>query len=281
MIEWVYMLTGAMLVAFTILGILFGFVQGYKVMEKSRTELGILAIPLGGAIGGFLFYWGGLVLLAIISFAMTYWLPIVGVCAFVASAIYAATHPDQMKMLYETAKRLCEAIAAHIKLSDSAIIRYARKQTKRLVAIAPDLEWLEIRTSISELGNRHIPNLLRERKSLHNAIKRVNGVLRKVEWHKKDRQDFEKANARRSAQNIENLVVKLQKNEIDIAEALDTLRHLEADLVLATVDTYKRDEIKAALRGLVSRIQQNTAAIDQARTESDDYAHQRPRRLTE
>ncbi len=265
---------------FVIVGIVIGMSAGFGLANSKNPDVNVGFIAGGGVVGGLLFYGVGLLMKAIIWLLTTYWLPIVGVCAFIASAIYAATHQDHMKMLYATTKRLCDAVVSHIKLNDHLIMRYARKQTKRLMGIAPDIEWLEIRTSISELGNRHIPNLLRERKGLHDAIKRVNGVLRQIEWRKRNRSDFEIANAGRSAQAIENLVVRHQKNEVDIKEALDTLRHFEADLALATVDAYKRDEIKAQLRGLVSRIQQNTAAIEEARTESDDYAHQRPR-LTE
>jgi len=218
---------------------------------------------------------------ALIAFLTTFWLPIVGAALMIAGVIYWIHSPETVQSWYEYARARCEAIVAHIKLGDSAIIRYARKQTKRLVAIAPDLEWLEIRTSISELGTRHIAQLLRERKSLRQAIKRIQSVLKQVAWQKHDRGDIEMANARRSAQTVEMLVVKLQQNEADIKETLNTLRHLEADLALATVDIYKRDEIKTQLRGLVSRIQQNTVAVQEARTESDDHAHQRPRRLTE
>lgn len=216
-----------------------------------------------------------------VQFLATYWLPILGVCAFVASVIYAAMHQDEMKMLYAAIKRLYSAAVSHIKMSDHAIMRYAAKQTKKLIAIAPDIEWHDIRTSISEIGTIHIVGLLHERKGLRAAIKRIRGVLKQVEWQKPDRGDIEKANARRSAQTVEMLVVKLQKNEKDITEALDMLQHLEADLAAATVDEYRRDEIKAKLRGLVSRIQQNSAEVQVARTESDDYAQGRIRRLTE
>lgn len=273
-----------MLEGFVFIGVIIGLIEGFKLMMKLDPELGeasVVMVPVGGFFGGLLFYGAGLIIGAIAWFITTFWLPIIGVSAFVASAIYAATHPSEMKMLSLHINRLFSTAVSHIRMSDRVIMRYATKQTKKLIAIAPEFEWLDIRTSVSELGTRHIAQLLHERKSLRGAIKHVRKVLKQVAWQKEDREDFEKANARRSAQNIESLVVKLQKNEKDIAEALDMLRHLEADLAVATTEEYKRDEIKAKLQTLVSRIQVNSADVQDARTESDDYAQGRIRRLTE
>ncbi len=174
-----------------------------------------------------------------------------------------------------------ERVKERIRLSDFAILHYAKKQTKRLLALATGPEHADIRTFITELGIQHITNLLRERKSLRVAFKLVQNLLKSVEWRKKDRKDYELKNTGRTVQTIEDLAVKLHKNESDIKETLNMLRHLEADLALATVDTYKRDEITSKLRGIVSHIQQNTTAIEEAQMEVDDHAHQRPRRLTE
>ncbi len=253
---------------------------GFGLANSHNPDINLGFIVGGGIVGGLLFYCVGLLIAVVGWLVINFWLVIVVVLLLIFGGSYWKSHPEEVRSWYECTKARCEAVVAHIKLSDTAIMRYARKQTKRLMAIAPDIEWLDIRTSINELGSRHIPNLLQERKSLRDAIKRVNGVLRQIEWHKKDRQDFEKANARRSSQTIEDLVMRHQTNEADIKETLDTMRHLEADLALATVDTYKREQIKAQLRGLVSRIQQNTVAVEQARAETDDCARQRPR-LTE
>ena len=267
-----------------------GGVYGYKKLEtRDAIGNGIFGALIGVLVGlpmSFFLHWIiytviASIIAAIWWFLTTFWLPITVVVLLIVGAVYWIRNPETVRWWYECAKARCEAVVAHIKLSDTAIMRYARKQTKKLNAIAPDFEWLDIRTSISELGTRHIAQLLRERKSLRQAIKRIQSVLKQVAWQKHDRGDIEMANARRSAQTVEMLVVKLQQNEADIKETLNTLRHLEADLALATVDIYKRDEIKTQLRGLVSRIQQNTVAVQEARTESDDHAHQRPRRLTE
>lgn len=281
-----------MIVVFVVIGIILGILRGLELMEEAKPDIDILAIPLATLVWGVLFYIVGLLVkaiisvlipfcLPIISFIASNWLPIIGTCAFVASAIYAATHPDEMKLLYAHIKRLVDSVVSQVKMSDHVISRYAIKQTKRLMAITPDIEWLDIRTTVSELGTRHIAQLLRERKSLRQAIKRIQGVLKQVEWQKPDRGDIEKANARRSAQTVEVLVVRLQKNEEDIAEALDALHYLEADLAGATIDAYRRDEITAKLRGLVSRIQTNSTAVQDAHTETDDFAQGRIRRLTE
>ncbi len=265
---------------------LLGIVYAGGIFRTGDDDIDVVkSIVLGGLAGGVT----GLIMSLIFSFAWwflsTFWLPIIGVTAVIMGIVYWVRNPEVVASIASTIAEVlqtqCELLVAHIKLSDRLVLNFATKQTKRLVAIAPDLEWMDIRTSISELGTRHIPDLLRERRSLRSAIGRVQGVLKHVAWQKLDRKDFEKANARRSAQNIEALVVRLQKNEDDLKEALDTFRHLEADLALATVDTYKCDEIKKQLRGLVSRIEQNAIAVDEARTETDDYAHQRPRRLTE
>ncbi|MEK7648597.1 MAG: hypothetical protein AAB400_01630 [Patescibacteria group bacterium] len=280
-----------MLEVFVIIGIAIGVLAGWSATERESSDVirCITTISIG-ICGGALFYGIGWLIGAIInavtSFIAIYWLPIAAILAFIAGITYWVTHPNEVENFVLEAAMLAkeqfEKLVASIKTSDRVILGYARRQTKLLVGIAPEFEWHDIRTSVNSLGNSHIPNLLRERQDLRKAVKRVQHVLKQVEWQKPDRQDFEKANARRTAQNIEGLVIRLQRNEVDIKEALDTLCHLEADLAVATTDSYKRDEIMAQLHMLVSRIEQNSAAIQEARSETDDYAQGRTaRRLTE
>lgn len=274
-----------MIDVFVFFGIIVGLAVWLRSCDYKNIATFVVNSVIGGLLGGLLGSIVSLVFSAIGWFISMYWPAIVLSVALLGVAAFMIVNRRSVRLFgataYEVLRTQVELLVAHIKLSDRSVLRFTVRQTQRLIAIAPEFEWMDIRTSISEIGNRHIPSLLRERKSLRSAIRRVQGVLRRVAWQKLDRKDFEKANARRSAQNIEALVVRLQKNEDDLKEALDTFRHLEADLALATVDTYKRDEIKKQLRGLVSRIEQNAVAVDEACTETDDYAQGRIRRLTE
>lgn len=251
-----------------IIGFFVSLIVGWIVCQGLNLLIYSIAIP--AALG---IWW----------FMTTYWLAIIGVTTVGAGVVYGIRNSERVREWTNNAIEILaywiDRVAEWVKNNDRAIARYASRQTKRLMNIAPEFEWLDIRTSINEIGMCHIPNLLRERKSLLVAIKRVQGVLNKVAWQREDRTDFEEANARRSAQTAEQLVVQFQRNARDIAEAVDALRHLEADLAAATVDAYRRDEINAKLRGLVSRIQANSVAVQEARDEAG--MHQQPRRLTE
>lgn len=281
-------------------GTIGGAVCGYEAKKDERNEDQIInAIFATGGLGFLASFIVGLIVchglnLLIYSIAIpvtlsiwwlmtTYWLVILGIATTGAGVVYGIRNPERVREwtsnIIEVLAYGIDRVAEWVKNNDRAIARYASRQTKRLMSIAPEFEWLDTRTSINEIGMCHIPNLLRERKSLLVAIKRVQGVLDQVAWQREDRTDFEEANARRSAQTAEQLVVQFQRNARDIAEAVDALRHLEADLAAATVDAYRRDEINAKLRGLVSRIQANNVAIQEARDEAE--THQQPRRLTE
>lgn len=222
----------------------------------------------------------------IIWFIATYWLTIVSIIGAIALTALAIVRRDDIADFFE---RFNESIQTSCyqtferysewrweqQFTDKAILKSSKKRAHKLMALIPGIEWMDIRTQISEITFKHIPQLLIERKQIKNAIQSAQNVLDGVTTIPQQFiTDLEKQQNKRTTESIQELVGKGNQNNVDINDCVSILNHVEVDLHKAMLSETDREALRTKLRTLTSRIEENKKEIKTAQGEVTAFVQQ-------
>lgn len=128
--------------------------------------------------------------------------------------------------------------------------RLARYRAKHLLKIIPEENWSGMRSQISALANRSVPELASEISRLNSQIARVKAL---------GLQDFSsEAQLELAVRTEDNLRVLESERERAVGELEDCLYfldHVEGDLYVARYSTEKREDVSHRLLSLIGGIE--------------------------